>query len=151
MSADPRTNAGIVRDLLAIVKDRAWQAKAVYRGGGEWITGCEDCGADIENDSTDTHRKGCSTAAPITEAEAFLRVEETLEEERERAAEDQAAAPPPWPPGRERDRLVRNAREALDHACDTGNEGEERAARATLASLGVDEAGDDLQPVEVTS
>lgn len=100
----------------------------------------------------------CPEIAPARRALAHTichRCGKTLETERECYVTPTcyACLPPPaplpvtpWPPGRERDRLVRDAREALDHACDTGNEGEEQAARAVLASLGVDEAGDDLQP-----
>lgn len=51
----------------------------------------------------------------------------------------------------DRNRLVRLAREGLDYARDTGSEDAERDYRRCLADLGVDEAGDDLQPASVKS
>jgi len=49
----------------------------------------------------------------------------------------------------DRNRLVRLARERLAVAIETEDADAAEAARAALAGLGVDEAGDDLQPASV--
>ena len=49
----------------------------------------------------------------------------------------------------DRNRLVRLARERLAVAVETEDADAAEAARAALAGLGVDEAGDDLQPASV--
>jgi len=51
----------------------------------------------------------------------------------------------------DRNRLVRLARERLAVAVETEDADAAEAARAALAGLGVDDAGDDLQPAPVLS
>ena len=88
---EPRTNAEIMRDLLEAVKAREWVETAIYSPRGGYFDGtrptCEECG-DGAGKTGDTHAADCKVAALIAETEAFLRVEDALEEERERAAKE---------------------------------------------------------------
>lgn len=75
MSAEePRTNADILRDLLAATKEREWVATYTRCGHGccgDWSYTCSGCNGHEPN-----HEKDCRIAALIQEAEAFLRAEE---------------------------------------------------------------------------
>ena len=80
---EPRTTAEIVRDLLTIAKEHSWEQGAIFLGGDEHANGCRACGANSQDDDDDTHREGCKVGALHIEAEAYLRVEQALEDERE--------------------------------------------------------------------
>jgi len=80
---EPRTTAEIVRDLLAIAKEHSWEQGAIYLGGDEHADGCPECKAQRYEDEEDSHRPGCKRGALFAEAEAYLRVEQTIEDERE--------------------------------------------------------------------
>lgn len=82
-----RTHADLVRDLLEIAISTEWETTYERCGRGccgEWKTRCPSCGQDEESeaDGYRTHKPGCRRAALILEAEAFLNVEEELNQEK---------------------------------------------------------------------
>jgi hypothetical protein len=91
---DIRTNVDIVRDLLEHVEHHTWveHYKSCGRGCcGETVTICGTCGADEGDDEKpdeyQKHKPDCRLAKLIAEAEAFIRIEEQLEYERENPRE----------------------------------------------------------------
>jgi len=94
MFDEPRTNLDIIRDLIDKVKEHEW-VEHYQRCGrgccGEWSTRCDSCHADegdyAKPETYRQHKEGCQLAALIAEAEAYLRVEERLADERENPPE----------------------------------------------------------------
>jgi hypothetical protein len=84
---EPRSTSDIVQGLLTLLQEHEWVERYRRCGRGccgEWETICSSCDADEGKYGTDDYRKhkpDCQLAACIREAEAFLRVEETLASE----------------------------------------------------------------------
>lgn len=82
---EPRTTVDIVRDLIAVVLESEWTPiwDSCCRCSGDCqckADGCRECGGYKRDDPP--HETGCKVSALITEAEAYLRVEEAFEGER---------------------------------------------------------------------
>jgi hypothetical protein len=98
MSCEPRTVTDIMRDLLSELQNREWievrESKGCNCCPDTWTTACTSCGAEVTGShdakgrwvASREHKPDCALAALIRETEAFLRIEEQLQEEREMQA-----------------------------------------------------------------
>ena len=78
-----RTTKNIVEDLLQFVYGHEWVEVYVY---DTWRKICPSCGANIGIWGSETyrqHKSDCKLIALIKEAEAYIRVENELEEQSE--------------------------------------------------------------------
>jgi hypothetical protein len=89
MSCEPRTVTDIMRDLLSELQNREWVEVRKSKGCNccpdTGTTACTACGAEEghwKDPNYQTHKPDCALAALIRETEAFLRIEEQLQEER---------------------------------------------------------------------
>lgn len=87
---EPRLITDIMRDLLSELQEREWVEVRHSKGCNccrdTWETECTSCGAEAghyNDENYRTHKPDCKLAALIRETEAFIRIEEQLQEERE--------------------------------------------------------------------
>jgi len=79
--AEPRTTLDIMRDLLRVAEEHEWIVVDHYCGRGCHCSEgsssqCPTCKGVEPN-----HKEGCQTHALFKEMDAFIRVEESLQEE----------------------------------------------------------------------
>jgi hypothetical protein len=93
LPGEPRTVTDIMRDLLSELQEREWvevrESKGCNCCPDTWTTACTSCEAEAGNwgdPNYQTHKPDCKLAALIRETEAFIRIEEQLQEEREMQA-----------------------------------------------------------------
>ena len=93
MFGEPKSVTDIMRDLLDELRKREWVEVRHSKGCNccpdTWETECTSCGAEeghYKDPNYQTHKPDCQLAALIRETEAFIRIEEQLQEEREMQA-----------------------------------------------------------------
>jgi hypothetical protein len=80
-----RTTKNIVEDLLQFALEFEW-VDEYHSRWDEWSTRCPSCYADqgkFGEEDYEKHDPGCKLVALIKEAEAYIRVENEIEEESE--------------------------------------------------------------------
>jgi hypothetical protein len=80
MNDEPRTTADIIRDFLEFTQEHEWFMEYIRCGHGccgKWEHHCLSCG----NDQKSGHKSDCRLASMIKEAEAFLAVENEIEQQ----------------------------------------------------------------------
>jgi hypothetical protein len=84
-TTDIRTTKNIVGDLLEFALEHEWIERYNSRWN-KWSIRCDECDADrgeFGEEDYEKHDPGCKLAALIKEAEAYIRVENEIEEESE--------------------------------------------------------------------
>lgn len=90
---EPRTHVNMMRDLLERVTAHEWVSgyeRCPRNCCDDYFHRCSECEADAGDQHKNPekykqHKPGCQLAALILEVEAYLSIEEKLQEEREEA------------------------------------------------------------------